>query len=304
MGRSIPDRIARPAHAHRTALAIAIGLDFKGERFTLRRLASIAREGADMDKDVLSAVIGHDKTKAAFGIPFLEFAAIAWLIHASLPLHWRAGAVLIDFVGSILGAVAVRNWQAMPHHRARGYRPSAKMAPTLSAPAFRPLPMLSSLQNLLTSFFHPDDAADAHSEAKLQLATAVLLFDVMRSDADTNDAERAQAMAVLRQRFGLSDEALAALMAQAEQTAVHANDYFSFTSLMNDQFTQPQKIQVVEFMWQVAYADGALDANEHHIISKVAGLLHVTHGEYIAAKMRAKEAALLAAQTNAAPVRS
>ncbi len=164
--------------------------------------------------------------------------------------------------------------------------------------------MLSSLQNLLTSFFHPDDAADAHSEAKLQLATAVLLFDVMRSDADTNDAERAQAMAVLRQRFGLSDEALAALMAQAEQTAVHANDYFSFTSLMNDQFTQPQKIQVVEFMWQVAYADGALDANEHHIISKVAGLLHVTHGEYIAAKMRAKEATLLAAQTNAAPVRS
>ena len=34
-----------------------------------------------------------------------------------------------------------------------------------------------------------------------------------------------------------------------------------------------------------------LDAHEHHTISKVAGLLHVTHGDYIAAKMRAKEAA-------------
>jgi uncharacterized tellurite resistance protein B-like protein len=79
-------------------------------------------------------------------------------------------------------------------------------------------------------------------------------------------------------------------MAQAEQTAQGANDYFRFTSAMNDQFSQAQKIQVVELMWQVAYADGVLDENEQHLISKIAGLLHVTHGEYIAAKMHAKEA--------------
>ena len=36
-------------------------------------------------------------------------------------------------------------------------------------------------------------------------------------------------------------------------------------------------------MWRVAYADGHLDAHENHLISKVAGLLHVSHGEYIAA---------------------
>ena len=43
--------------------------------------------------------------------------------------------------------------------------------------------------------------------------------------------------------------------------------------------------------WKVAYADRELDAHEHHVISKVAGLLHVTHGQYIGAKMRAKVAA-------------
>jgi uncharacterized tellurite resistance protein B-like protein len=80
-------------------------------------------------------------------------------------------------------------------------------------------------------------------------------------------------------------------MVQAEQTAKTANDYFTFTSLMNDSFTHEQKILMVEFMWEVAYADGKLDANENHLISKVAGLLHVTHGEYISAKLRAKEAA-------------
>ncbi len=151
--------------------------------------------------------------------------------------------------------------------------------------------MINPLKSLLTSFFMPDSEASGPNDAqRLQLATAVLLFDVMRSDGDISDAERAKTLAALRRRFALSEEALAQLMAKAEQTAKHANDYFSFTSAMNEAFTQAQKIQVVEFMWQVAYADGTLDANENHIISKVANLLHVTHGEYIGAKMRAKEA--------------
>lgn len=124
----------------------------------------------------------------------------------------------------------------------------------------------------------------------LQLATAVLLVEVMRSDASFNPHERAASVAALRTQFTLTDEELARLLAQAEQTAQGANDYFGFTSAMNAQYTQAQKIMVVELMWRVAYADGHLDAHENHVISKVAGLLHVTHGEYIAAKLHAKQA--------------
>ena len=149
--------------------------------------------------------------------------------------------------------------------------------------------MLSALQNLLTSFFVPDGTTAAQAGGNPQLATAVLLFDVMRSDNTLSEAERAHALSALRKRFALSEDALAQLMVQAEQTSKGANDYFSFTSLMNDSFTQEQKIQVVEFMWQVAFADGSIDENENHLISKIAGLLHVKHGDYIAAKMRAKE---------------
>ncbi|NVO05599.1 MAG: TerB family tellurite resistance protein [Rhodoferax sp.] len=151
--------------------------------------------------------------------------------------------------------------------------------------------MLSSIQSFLSSLFMPDGAAQPANEARaLQLATAVLLVEVMRCDTDWAPEESAATKKALRNTFALGEEELASLMAQAEQTAQGANDYFHFTSAMNDQFTQDQKIQVVELMWQVAYADGRLDENEQHLISKIAGLLHVTHGEYIAAKMRAKAA--------------
>lgn len=152
--------------------------------------------------------------------------------------------------------------------------------------------MLGPLKNLLAQFFMPEDSPSSGDEAHyLQLATAVLLVEVMQSDTQVSDAERRATHAALRSQFGLSDEALHRLVAQAQAKAKGANDYFAFTSAMNDQFSQPEKIQVVQYMWQVAYADGHLDANENHVISKVAGLLHVTHGEYIAAKLHAKQAA-------------
>jgi uncharacterized tellurite resistance protein B-like protein len=150
--------------------------------------------------------------------------------------------------------------------------------------------MLSSIQSFLSSLLMPADAAQANEARGLQLATAVLLVEVMRCDARFAEPERAATERALRNTFSLSDGELGSLMAQAEQTAQGANDYFRFTSAMNAQFSQAQKIQVVELMWQVAYADGLLDENEQHLISKIAGLLHVTHGEYIAAKLHAKAA--------------
>jgi uncharacterized tellurite resistance protein B-like protein len=42
-------------------------------------------------------------------------------------------------------------------------------------------------------------------------------------------------------------------------------------------------------MWQVAYADGHLSAHENHLMRKIADLLYVSHSDYIAAKVRARQ---------------
>lgn len=149
--------------------------------------------------------------------------------------------------------------------------------------------MLRSLKDLFDSFSSPAPQSAHAQEHALQLATAVLLVEVMRADADINTAEQNAVIATLREKFALADDELARLMELAAETAKTAYDYHRFTSSLNEHFTHAQKIHIVENMWQVAYADAHLGAHENHLISKVAGLLYVTHGEYIAAKMRAKE---------------
>jgi uncharacterized tellurite resistance protein B-like protein len=155
--------------------------------------------------------------------------------------------------------------------------------------------MFDSLQELFDKFTggSPEETP-AQREHALNLAAAVLLVEVMRSDSTVTPAERKAVRAALAKRLFLDDLELAVLIAQAETQSKQANDYFGFTSRINDHCSQQDKAALVEAMWAVAYADGVLDANEIHVISKVAGLLNVPHGEYIAAKLRAKEAAGLA----------
>lgn len=152
--------------------------------------------------------------------------------------------------------------------------------------------MLNTLKDLFDTFTSgPDEHSATEQAHSLQLATAVLLVEVMRADPTIQAAERSAVMSTLQMRFALGVDELARLVELAEQTAKTSYDYHQFTSSINEHFTHPQKISIIENMWQVAYADAHLDAHENHLIGKIASLLHVTQGEYIAAKMRAKEAA-------------
>ena len=147
--------------------------------------------------------------------------------------------------------------------------------------------MLRALKDLFDSIAAPT-AASTTTEHTLELATAVLLVEVMRADPALGAEERLAVVEALRAHFRLADDELARLVELAEEKARGSNDFFQFTNVINDRFSHEQKVKMVEYMWQVAYADGTLDANENHLISKVAGLLHVTHGEYIAAKLHAR----------------
>ena len=154
--------------------------------------------------------------------------------------------------------------------------------------------MLRSLKDLFDQIGaslapRPSGADPKTDEHSLQLATAVMLVEVMRAEPDLSEAERDAVLLALRGKFDLTDDELERLFELAHDTSRVAYDYQRFTARLNERFSQAQKIRVIEAMWQVAYADGHLDVHENQVISKVAGLLHVTHGEYIAAKMRAQE---------------
>lgn len=151
--------------------------------------------------------------------------------------------------------------------------------------------MLRTLRDLFDGLRESQAPQSGQDPQALRLACAVLLVEVMRADPEITEGERRTVLDALRRRFPASDDELQAVIAMADVASRSASDFHQFTSQLNTQLDQAAKIAVVETLWQVAYADGAVDAHENHVISRIAGLLHVTHGEYIAAKLHAKQAA-------------
>ncbi len=125
-----------------------------------------------------------------------------------------------------------------------------------------------------------------NQEHQLKLATAALLLEMMHQDEQVLETEQQAVRQALKENFTLSDEESTELCHLAQQELKNATDYYQFTKLIAEHFSQQQKIKVIELLWQVAYADNHLDAYEEHMVRRIADLIYVPHQDFIQTKLR------------------
>ena len=147
--------------------------------------------------------------------------------------------------------------------------------------------MLNKINRFFSTLLavEPDDEKPVLS---LEIACAVLLCEVMRADNVFTEAEQKQLSNILIKQFDLSTADVDEILQQAFELSENANDFYQFTSKVNQHYSLDERIRIVSLLWQVAYADGELASIEEHIIRKIADLLHLRHSEYIATKIAAE----------------
>ena len=147
--------------------------------------------------------------------------------------------------------------------------------------------MFDALHRLLTGLDHPHRAAEQNDSA---FALAVLLIDVARSsDNRVEDREEGVIERALVRRFGLDQGEVNRLVKAAEEGALQATDLFHFTQVVVNNFSNYERIGVIEMLWEVAYADAVLTGDEDTLIRGVAGLIDVSDRDRGDAKLRVRE---------------
>ena len=131
-------------------------------------------------------------------------------------------------------------------------------------------------------------AGEGDAEHALRLAVGALLLEVVRLDGEVRAEEREAVETAVLRHFDLSPEEAEALLRLAEDERRDATDYFQFTSLINRHYSPQRKIELIERLWSIAYADQTLHPYEEHLVRKIADLLYVAHNDFIAAKLRAR----------------
>jgi len=130
------------------------------------------------------------------------------------------------------------------------------------------------------------EGISAGGESSLNLAVAALLVEILRADYETTAAERRQVLDSIRGLLGLAEPECEELLQAAERRIDQAHDLYQFTSEINRTYSHGDKMRLVEQLWRVARADDFVHKYEEHLIRRVADLLHVSHREFIAAKLR------------------
>ena len=103
----------------------------------------------------------------------------------------------------------------------------------------------------------------------------------------TFDAEERQLIqALLKKQFSLTDEELDDLFEEAKSLSENSSQLYGFTKVIKNSWDIDKKVRMLEMMWEVAYADGKLDAAEDMLIRRIAGLIHVEDRDRIEAKQR------------------
>ena len=130
----------------------------------------------------------------------------------------------------------------------------------------------------LSILFGDDDAIGGDREAHftdLQIAAAALMVEAARVDGTFADRERATIEGLLVRHFRLPAELARQLMVQAERAADASVAWQGFTHAIKEALAPEQRQEIIEMLWEVAYADGELHDYQSSLLRRVAGLLYV-----------------------------
>lgn len=142
------------------------------------------------------------------------------------------------------------------------------------------------MMDRLKKLFSGEKKPEQLKEDELELAAAALLVEAAVMDGTFDETERAVVLALLMERFELSDSDAQQLLTDAEDAIAKSNELYTLTRTVKDNFDHDQRIGLIEMLWQVAYADGEVHDYESNLVRRLAGLLYVTDRESGEARKR------------------
>lgn len=135
----------------------------------------------------------------------------------------------------------------------------------------------------------PEARAARHSHEELKIAAAALMVEAAQLDDSFDARERDKIRELVTERFELAPEEGDSLIEVAEARVAESSQLHGFTRVVKSAFTPEERIELLEMLWEVVYADGKLHHYEANLMRRLTGLLQVSDRDAGAARKRVRE---------------
>ena len=123
---------------------------------------------------------------------------------------------------------------------------------------------------------------------EVELIGSVLAYEIARSDGEISDDEAALLLEEIKKisvKVGKDEKDILKLIETYSNDSV---SFYEFIEDINKHFTKEDKILLISFLWDVAYADSNLDVDEERLIRRIADLIRIKDMDVLKLKDRAK----------------
>jgi uncharacterized tellurite resistance protein B-like protein len=142
--------------------------------------------------------------------------------------------------------------------------------------------MLDGLRQFIADVVAPHHTP-AFDETGYRLAATALLIHVISLDGEPSEREKRKLHSLIEIHFGLDPGSADKLIASA--TLVEG-ELYHFTSVIMREVNEAGRLKIVDMMWELVYADGAVTEFEDNVVWRAADLLAVSSRDRIELKHR------------------
>ena len=125
-------------------------------------------------------------------------------------------------------------------------------------------------------------------EFEIELIGAVLAYEIARSDGDISDSELnllIEEIKKISKKVNKTDEEIFSIIETYSKDSV---SFHEFIADINNDFSKKEKLSLISFLWDVAFADSQLDVDEERLIRRIADLIRIKDIEVLKLKDKAR----------------
>ena len=124
---------------------------------------------------------------------------------------------------------------------------------------------------------------------EVELIASVLAYEIARADGDISELESnllIEEIKKISKKVNKDENEILQLIELYSRDSV---SFYEFIEDINKDFDKENKLSLVSFLWEVAYADSRLDVNEERLIRRIADLIRIKDVEVLKLKDKAKK---------------
>ena len=132
------------------------------------------------------------------------------------------------------------------------------------------------------------DSENVSVSFDFELTAAVLAYEIARIDGEVDEDELKILMSELVLIANKTNKDESEILEIIESYSKNSVSFHDFVEDINKEYSKDEKMNLLRFMWDVAYADSKLDIEEERLIRRVADLIKIKDIEVLKLKHNAK----------------